>query len=73
MVKRGDRYRISGPEKTIIPLAPASAPLKLNPSKRPDARTRDEIRPIYAKTHVISQANGSALLEMGNLKVICGV
>ena len=42
-------------------------------SKRQDGRSKDDHRPIFLRTGVISQARGSAYVEQGNTKVMCGV
>ena len=41
--------------------------------KRQDGRSKDEHRLIFMKTGVISQARGSAYVEQGQTKVMCGV
>ncbi|HIH22674.1 TPA: exosome complex exonuclease Rrp41 [Candidatus Micrarchaeota archaeon] len=41
--------------------------------KRTDGRTIDEIRPLRIEVGVISSADGSALVEWGGNKVLCGV
>jgi len=49
---------------------------KVDPSAcllRADGRKPNEFRPIYMKIGVISQANGSAYMEMRNTKVLCGI
>ncbi|KAL2916641.1 3'-5'-exoribonuclease [Polyrhizophydium stewartii] len=67
-----DRKRIAGPEKSVVPL-PAPAP-PVNPqTARPDKRRRDQIRSLYTKTGSVTQANGSAYVEAGNIKVLCAV
>ena len=40
---------------------------------RQDGRSKDEHRLIFLKTGVISQARGSAYVEQGKTKVMCGV
>lgn len=46
----------------------------LDPSgKRHDGRKPADIRPLFLKTGVVSQAKGSAYIEMGNTKVVCSV
>lgn len=40
---------------------------------RQDGRSNDEHRLIFLKTGVISQARGSAYVEQGKTKVMCGV
>lgn len=41
--------------------------------KRSDGRNYDEIRPIRAEIRVLKNADGSALFELGNTKVIAAV
>ncbi|CAK1543418.1 unnamed protein product [Leptosia nina] len=41
--------------------------------KRIDGREFTEARPLYTKTNVISQAKGSAYVELKNTKVVCSV
>ncbi|KAK0044841.1 exosome complex component MTR3 [Biomphalaria pfeifferi] len=41
--------------------------------KRKDGRLAAELRPIFLKANVISQARGSSYIEMGQTKVICAV
>ncbi|KAI8842983.1 ribosomal protein S5 domain 2-type protein [Chytridium lagenaria] len=67
-----DRKRIRGPEKSVIPLSDNVIP-SFNPEKRSDGRSSESFRPFFAKTGMIRQANGSAYMEAGNLKVVCGV
>jgi len=45
----------------------------VNGGRRIDGRSTEEFRPIFMKTGVISQAAGSAYMEMHQTKVICGV
>ncbi|XP_070516559.1 exosome complex component MTR3 isoform X2 [Cardiocondyla obscurior] len=44
-----------------------------NTTKRHDGRPNNELRNIFVKTNVISQAKGSAYIEIGSTKVICSV
>ena len=41
--------------------------------KRNDKRDRNQMRPLFIKVGVNSQANGSAYLELGRTKIICTV
>ncbi|KAI8764623.1 exosome complex component MTR3 [Biomphalaria glabrata] len=41
--------------------------------KRKDGRLAAQLRPIFLKANVISQARGSSYIEMGQTKVICAV
>eukprot|EP00842_Homolaphlyctis_polyrhiza_P002989 jgi/Hompol1/3691/HPOL_003330-RA len=71
-----DRKRISGPEKTVVPRplpTAATADLSSPTAVRADKRRQDQTRPLFAKTGTVSQANGSAYIEMGSLKVLCAV
>ncbi|KND01094.1 uncharacterized protein SPPG_04185 [Spizellomyces punctatus DAOM BR117] len=70
-----DRKRVTGPEKSVVPLLePGSlSAFTFDPEKRKDGRNIDRIRPVFMKTGVVRQANGSAYLEAGKLKVACGV
>ncbi|KAI8994371.1 ribosomal protein S5 domain 2-type protein [Gaertneriomyces semiglobifer] len=70
-----DRRRIQGPEKSVVPLFEAGSQpaATFNPDKRKDGRTAERIRPVFMKTGIITQANGSAYIEAGNMKVACGV
>ena len=38
---------------------------------RPSARAADELRPIKIRRHYIKHADGSALIECGDTRVIC--
>jgi len=40
---------------------------------RADKRTTTQFRPIYMKTGTISQARGSAYIELNKNKIICGI
>eukprot|EP00741_Cyanophora_paradoxa_P009020 tig00001428_g8733.t1 len=50
----------------------AEPPLDSNGARR-DGRSWDDARPIFLKTGVVSQASGSAYVEMNKTKVICAV
>jgi len=45
----------------------------LQDNRRLDGRTKNEFRDIKIETDVIGTANGSAIVHMGQTKVICGV
>lgn len=45
----------------------------LEKDRRIDGRTKTDYRDIKIETNVIGTANGSAIVELGNTKVICGV
>ena len=72
-----DRYRISGPENVIFPQFTASKNTfsneLLNPKMRKDKRSHQSCRSQFVKLNVLPQANGSAFMELGNTKVVCGV
>ncbi|RKO91485.1 ribosomal protein S5 domain 2-type protein [Blyttiomyces helicus] len=71
-----DRKRVSGPDKTVVPLLESAAtalPTVFDPDRRKDERTPEQLRPMFMKTGAVRQANGSAYLETGRLKVTCGV
>ncbi|KAI8816600.1 ribosomal protein S5 domain 2-type protein [Fimicolochytrium jonesii] len=69
-----DRKRVQGPEKSVVPLlANAETAVVFDPERRKDGRNGDRIRPVFMKTGIGKQANGSAYLEAGKLKVACGV
>ncbi|KAJ3172152.1 hypothetical protein HDU88_006967 [Geranomyces variabilis] len=70
-----DRKRVTGPEKSVAPLLETgSVPAFIfNPDRRHDGRDADHLRPVFMKSGVVRQANGSAYLEAGKLKVACAV
>ncbi|KAJ1658473.1 3'-5'-exoribonuclease [Dispira simplex] len=74
-----DRRRITGPELSVPPLMQQTSenesPSSLldNQGKRQDGRPTDTIRPLYIKTGLISQANGSAYSEQANTRITCAV
>ncbi|ELR23015.1 3' exoribonuclease family, domain 1 domain containing protein [Acanthamoeba castellanii str. Neff] len=73
--KRG-QFRFVPPVETFVPLAdpaPKRPDAFVVEGKRLDGRSPDEFRPVFLKTGVISQAAGSAYIEMNQTKVICGV
>ncbi|KAI7872496.1 ribosomal protein S5 domain 2-type protein [Spinellus fusiger] len=70
-----DRKRVNGPELSVHPIfkkETESVPLIHN-SKRKDQRGLDDIRPMYLRTGLVTQANGSAYIEVGNTKAVCAV
>ncbi|KAK9720288.1 3'-5'-exoribonuclease [Basidiobolus ranarum] len=72
-----DRKRINGPELSVAPIfkdqkIPAVIPLTLS-EKRSDGRTTEELRSIFLKTGLISQANGSAYIELQHTKIACAI
>ncbi|KAI9140850.1 ribosomal protein S5 domain 2-type protein, partial [Paraphysoderma sedebokerense] len=75
-----DRRRINGPEISILPLPEPSDSSTETQSEildlsghRDDGRTVENVRPVFLKTGVVPQANGSAYIEQGNTKIICAV
>ncbi|KAF0494332.1 ribosomal protein S5 domain 2-like protein [Gigaspora margarita] len=72
-----DRRRIQGPEVSVAPIIIKSADkrtcLKDEHSRRRDGRNLEDICPIFLKTGLISQANGSAFIEIRRTKIACGV
>ncbi|XP_012288249.1 exosome complex component MTR3 [Orussus abietinus] len=74
-----DQKRINGPEVTI----PYEILYDSNINKvetndkvlenREDGRTLNEHRKMFVKTGIVSQAKGSAYIEMGKTKVVCSV
>jgi exosome complex component MTR3 len=70
--KLGDTYRFEFPHETIIPVA---EPLSENTDNtaRSQGRSANQLRQMYIKSGIVSQAPGSAYIEMENCKVICSV
>ncbi|XP_071854885.1 exosome complex component MTR3-like [Apostichopus japonicus] len=73
-----DKKRITGPEETQSPLLfqkydKSSVILVDENGKRQDERDANDCRPIFMKAGVVSQAQGSAYIELGKTKVICAV
>ncbi|KAF9584902.1 hypothetical protein BGW38_004745 [Lunasporangiospora selenospora] len=72
-----DRKRVPGPELTVPPLVEYALDQKRwSPQEecRHDAnRQPEDLRPIYLKTGLISQASGSAYIELEKTKIACGV
>ncbi|KAK8847601.1 hypothetical protein IAR55_005460 [Kwoniella newhampshirensis] len=70
-----DRRRIPAPEHSTPPIyepLPSSSENEAGPSRRTD-RGPLESRPIFLKTGLISQANGSGYIESGGVKIACSV
>ena len=72
-----DPKRNCGPEDAIEPPVlykdkQAGKPLDKN-NKRSDGRKWDELRPLYMKVGIITKAQGSVYLEMGDTKLIAAV
>lgn len=74
-----DQRRINGPEVSVpyhiySNLNDTSEKVKkYDLSERDDERANNDMRKIFLKTGVVTQAKGSAYIEMGNTKVICSV
>ncbi|KAI7880188.1 ribosomal protein S5 domain 2-like protein [Lichtheimia hyalospora FSU 10163] len=71
-----DRKRVNGPEQSVSPLlknVPETPSLFNEQNKRADQRCAHDLRPIFLKTGLVNQANGSAYIEMGNTKAVCAV
>jgi len=75
-----DTRRLTGPEECFSPydfcLPSDSTPEVLSKRKeslRPDGRSCDQLRPIFLRAGVVSQARGSSYIEMDQTKVICAV
>jgi ribonuclease PH len=48
-----------------------AAPVMLGGMKRSDGRRPDQLRPVKIRPHYVSPPAGSALIEMGNTRVLC--
>lgn len=70
-----DTKRNCGPEDSRSYVLYQNRQLTLfDPSgKRHDGRKPQDVRPMFLKTGVVSQAKGSAYIEMGYTKVVCSV
>ncbi|XP_014470910.1 PREDICTED: exosome complex component MTR3-like [Dinoponera quadriceps] len=73
-----DQKRINGPESSVPYDIYIHSELKDNEVqndalKRHDGRSNNELRNIFLRTGIVSQAKGSAYIEMGDTKVICSV
>lgn len=73
-----DQKRINGPDASTsyeiyVYSETKDNEMQRNVSKRHDDRSDNELRNIFLKTGIVSQAKGSAYIEMGNTKVICSV
>ncbi|XP_069573009.1 exosome complex component MTR3 [Brachyistius frenatus] len=72
-----DTKRVRGPEVSQSPslfaCQPAAAPG--SPGPRADGRQRDQVdvRPVFVRCGLVSQAKGSAYIEAGNTKLMCCV
>lgn len=73
-----DQKRINGPEISIPyqiykSINENDYEKEYNFEKRHDGRRNDDMRDIFLKAGIVSQAKGSAYIEMGNTKVVCSV
>lgn len=72
-----DNKRVRGPEVSQSPLLFVCKPADVLPSHGPraDGRPRDQVdvRPVFVRCGLVSQAKGSAYLEAGNTKLMCCV
>ncbi|XP_016909813.1 exosome complex component MTR3 [Apis cerana] len=73
-----DQRRINGPDVSIpyyiySNLNKKSDKIKHDFNIRNDKRANNEMRKIFLKTGIVSQAKGSAYIELGNTKVVCSV
>jgi len=70
-----ERLRVVGPEECTAPKILSQKPKWFVDTKdtRIDGRNLSQFRKIFMKTGMITQASGSAYIEMNNTKVICGV
>ncbi|CAO3639920.1 unnamed protein product [Cunninghamella echinulata] len=71
-----DRRHVTRPELSVPPIFKTSTTPKdiLNEkSRRLDDRSLDNLRPIFMKTGLVTQANGFTYIELGNTKVVCAV
>ncbi|CAE1138284.1 MTR3 [Acanthosepion pharaonis] len=72
-----DTRRITGPETSQTPYSFCKEPEKKalldENQERWDGRSHDQMRPTFLRAGVISQAKGSAYIELNKTKVICAV
>ncbi|OSX65240.1 hypothetical protein POSPLADRAFT_1135955 [Postia placenta MAD-698-R-SB12] len=69
-----DRRRINGPEESFPPVFEGEDDIPDTLSGKPRAgRNPGDIRPIFLKAGLISQANGSAYIETARTKIACAV
>lgn len=72
-----DNKRVQGPEVSQCPSLFSSKPAASLPSKGPraDGRQRDQVdvRPVFVRCGLVSQAKGSAYIEAGSTKLMCCV
>lgn len=72
-----DSRRINGPEESFDPsvllVNKKTREQILRDGKRKDGRKPEQVRPIFLKAGIISQARGSAYIEQNETKVMCAV
>ncbi|XP_068458914.1 exosome complex component MTR3 [Clinocottus analis] len=72
-----DTKRVRGPEASQSPSLFLCKPAAVHPSLEPraDGRQRDQVdvRPVFVRCGLVSQAKGSAYIEAGNTKLMCCV
>ncbi|BFZ21386.1 hypothetical protein BsWGS_24426 [Bradybaena similaris] len=68
-----DTRRLTGPEECFNPYDFCPSEPEEISLKRPDGRSDSQLRPIFLRAGVVSQARGSAYIEMNQTKVICSV
>lgn len=72
-----DTKRVRGPDVSQSPSLFVCKPADLLPTHgpRPDGRQRDQVdvRPVFVRCGLVSQAKGSAYIEAGNTKLMCCV
>ncbi|CAD6577530.1 MAG: hypothetical protein CYPHOPRED_000264 [Cyphobasidiales sp. Tagirdzhanova-0007] len=73
----GDRRRFNGPEGTApiryIDKKELLALVDPTTNLRADGRKAEDLRPIFLKTGLVPQADGSAYIETGKAKIMCAV
>ncbi|KAF7793136.1 hypothetical protein EIP86_004245 [Pleurotus ostreatoroseus] len=72
MAQNFDRRRINGPEESFLPVFDEEE-IVSEPGTSRAGRGPLDIRPIYLKPGLISQANGSAYIETEKTKIACAV
>jgi exosome complex component MTR3 len=71
-----DRKRVVGPETSVVPLAMDELSRSTRESllvSRLDGRQMHQHRPLFLKRGLVHQANGSAYIESGSIKIACAV
>lgn len=71
-----DRKRVNGPDASVAPIykkIEENVDILNKEKKRLDNRGVEDLRPIFLKPGLVTQASGSAYIEVGNTKVTCAV